>query len=249
MNELVSVITPSYNSASFIEDSINSVIQQTYDNWELIIVDDASTDHSRDIINRMAKKDKRILPIFFSNNSGSATARNTAINNSKGRFIAFLDADDMWRKEKLEKQIAFMRENDFAFSFTSYQPISEDRKKLYREIKVPKVIDYDGLLKNTIIGCLTVVIDTKKVNDIKMPNLRTSQDLALWLSILKRGTQAYGIEENLAFYRVVKQSSTSNKLKVMLGVWKIYRDYENLNFIKSLWCFLNYGFNALKKRI
>jgi len=249
MNELVSVITPSYNSASFIEDSINSVIQQTYDNWELIIVDDASTDHSRDIIKRMAKKDKRILPIFLSNNSGSAIARNTAINNSQGRYIAFLDADDMWRREKLEKQIAFMRENNFAFSFTSYQPISEDRKKLYREIKAPKVIDYEGLLKNTIIGCLTVVIDTKKVNDIKMPNLRTSQDLALWLSILKHGTRAYGFVENLAFYRVVKQSNTSNKLKVMLGVWKIYRDYENLNFIKSLWCFLNYGFNALKKRI
>ena len=106
------------------------MIQQTYDNWELIIVDDASTDHSRDIIKRMAKKDKRILPIFLSNNSGSAIARNTAINNSQGRYIAFLDADDMWRREKLEKQIAFMRENNFAFSFTSYQPISEDRKKL-----------------------------------------------------------------------------------------------------------------------
>ena len=249
MNELVSVITPSYNSASFIEESISSVIQQTYNNWELIIVDDASTDHSRDIINRMAKQDKRILPIFLSSNSGSAIARNTAINNSKGRYIAFLDADDIWRREKLEKQIAFMRENDFAFSFTSYQPISEDRKKLYREIKAPTVIDYEGLLKNTIIGCLTVVIDTKKVNDVKMPNLRTSQDLALWLSIMKNGTKAYGIVESLAFYRIVHQSNTSNKFKVMFGVWKIYRDYENLNFIKSLWCFLNYGFNALKKRI
>ena len=110
-------------------------------------------------------------------------------------------------------------------------------ERSYIEIKAPKVIDYEGLLKNTIIGCLTVVIDAKKVNDIKMPNLRTSQDLALWLSIMKNGTKAYGVSENLAFYRIVKQSNTSNKIKVMLGVWKIYRDYENLNFIKSLWCF------------
>ena len=249
MNELVSIITPSYNSIKFVEASISSVLQQTYSNWELILVDDASTDESKDLIKRIASKDHRIFSLFLEKNSGSAVARNTAIKKARGRYIAFLDSDDLWERDKLACQIDFMKKKDIAFSFTSYKSISEDGKKIYSDIRAPKEIDYDGLLKNTIIGCLTVVLDRSKLNEIKMPNLRTSQDLALWLSIMRNGIKAYGIQKSLASYRNVRNSTTSNKIKVMQGVWNIYRNQENLSIMRSIWCFLHYAFNAIKKRI
>ena len=142
-----------------------------------------------------------------------------------------------------------MNKNDVAFSFTSYQPISESGEIIYKEIEVPKQIDYQGLLKNTIIGCLTVILDKKKLSNIYMPNYRTSQDLALWLLIMRSGVCAYGLQKSLAYYRHVKKSSTSNKIKVIRGVWSIYRNQEELSLIKTIWCFVNYIFNAIKKRI
>ena len=249
MTDLVSIITPSYNSARFIGESVNSVLEQTYTNWELLIVDDASKDNSRELINNFTEKDNRISSFFLDKNLGVAAARNIAIEKSKGRYIAFLDSDDIWKKEKLSEQITFMKAHDIGFSFSSYQPISEDGSQIFRRIKVPKKINYNAFLKNTIIGCLTVVLDKNKITELKMPNLRTSQDMALWLLIMRNGHQAYGIQKSLAYYRVVKTSNTSNKLKVIQGVWKIYRDQERLGYLRSSWCFLNYAFNAVKKRI
>ena len=249
MSALVSIITPSYNSSRFIKECVSSVLEQTYTNWELIIVDDASDDNSRELISNIAEGDNRIKFIFLTKNIGVAGARNIALEMSEGRYIAFLDSDDIWKKDKLTTQIDFMQFHNISFSFSSYQPISENGMEFFREIKAPLKVGYNFFLKNTIIGCLTVVLDKHKLGDVKMPKLRTSQDMALWLSIMRGGIVAYGIEESLAYYRIVGNSNTSNKFKVIQGVWRIYRIEEGLGYVKSIWCFLNYAFNAVKKRI
>ena len=249
LEEKVSIITPSYNSSKFIQECINSVIAQTYKNWEMLIVDDCSKDDSREIIRCCSDTDKRIHYFFLNKNVGAAEARNVAIRNAKGRYIAFLDSDDIWLPQKLEKQIAFMSENSLAFTCTNYQPISENGKKNFRIIKVPKEINYNLYLKNTVIGCLTVIIDIETTGAFEMPNIRSSHDMALWLLIMKRGFSAYGLNDNLARYRISSSSNTSNKIKASKDVWKVYREVEGLNLFFSLWYFLNYVFNAIKKRI
>ena len=249
MNSLVSIITPSYNSAKFIKQCIESVIVQTYTNWEMLIVDDCSRDDSREIITSLADKNKKIKKIFLDNNVGAAEARNVAIRQAKGKYIAFLDSDDYWEKEKLANQIAFMKSNDIAFSFSSYIPISEDGKVSYSPILSIERIGYHDYLKNTIIGCLTVVIDREKTGDFEMPIIKSSHDMALWLLIMKRGFDAYGLNESLAKYRIVSTSNTANKWRAAKDVWMVYRQFEKLSFFYSIWCFLNYAFNAIIKRI
>ena len=249
MDNLVSIITPSYNSSKFIEECINSVISQTFQNWEMIIVDDCSNDNSREIISDFSEKDKRIRFVFLEENIGAAAARNIAMKKAKGRYIAFLDSDDLWIKDKLERQITFMNDNNIAFSFTSYQPISEDGKKKYSVITAPKKMSYHSYLKNTIIGCLTVIIDKEKTGDFQMPNINSSHDMALWLLIMKRGFSAFGLDKNLASYRIVSTSNTSKKWKAAKEVWDVYRKVENLNVIYSTYCFIAYAFNAIKKRV
>ena len=248
-NNLVSIITPSYNSSRFIVECVNSVISQTFQNWEMIIVDDCSNDNSRDIISDLSAKDERIESIFLKENIGAAEARNIAIRQAKGKYIAFLDSDDIWNEDKLENQISFMNEKDIAFSFTSYQPISEDGKIKYSVIISPKKMSYHSYLKNTIIGCLTVIIDKEKTGDFQMPNIRSSHDMALWLLIMKRGFSAYGLDENLAYYRIVSTSNTSKKWKAAKEVWDVYRKQEKLNILYSIYCFIGYAFNAIKKRV
>ncbi|MDA9808430.1 glycosyltransferase family 2 protein [Flavobacteriales bacterium] len=249
MNNLVSIITPSFNSSKYIKETVDSVLRQTYENWELIIVDDGSKDSSANIIKDLTNTDTRIKGFYFDKNIGAAEARNVAILQAKGKYIAFLDSNDLWELEKLEKQISFMQTEDIAFSFSTYQPMSEDGSKLYSIIHAPKIVTYSAYLKNTIIGCLTVVIDREKAGDFEMPNIRSSHDMALWLLIMKRGFDAYGLDENLARYRIVSASNTSSKWRAAKDVWKIYREVENLSFLYSSWCFLNYAFNALVKRI
>lgn len=249
MNKLVSIITPSYNSSKFIEECIESVLSQSYSEWEMIIVDDYSNDKSKDIISEFSAKDGRIKPIFLEKNVGAAEARNVAIRQAKGKYIAFLDSDDLWKNNKLEKQLSFMNDKNIAFSFTSYQPISENGIDKYSVIKVPNQIDYHSYLKNTIIGCLTVIIDKEKTGEFQMPNIRSSHDMALWLLIMKRGFTAYGLKENLAYYRIVSTSNTSKKWKAAKEVWDVYRKVERLNIVYSAICFVGYVFNALKKRM
>jgi teichuronic acid biosynthesis glycosyltransferase TuaG len=249
MNNLVSIITPSFNSSKYIKETVDSVLSQTFENWELIIVDDGSKDSSANIIQDLTNTDTRIKGFYFDKNIGAAEARNVAIQQAKGKYIAFLDSNDLWELEKLEKQISFMQTEDIAFSFSTYQPMSEDGSKLYSIIHAPKIVTYSAYLKNTIIGCLTVVIDREKAGDFEMPNIRSSHDMALWLLIMKRGFDAYGLDENLARYRIVSASNTSSKWRAAKDVWKIYREVEKLSFLYSSWCFLNYAFNALVKRI
>ena len=248
-NNLVSIITPSYNSSRFIVECVNSVISQTFQNWEMIIVDDCSNDNSKDIISDLSAKDERLQSIFLEENTGPAEARNIAIKQARGKYIAFLDSDDIWKRNKLEKQITFMHDNDIAFSFTSYQSISEDGKTKYSVIAAPNKMSYHSYLRNTIIGCLTVIIDKEKTGDFQMPNIRSSHDMALWLLIMRRGFSAYGLDENLAYYRIVSTSNTSKKWKAAKQVWDVYRKQEKLNILYSIYCFIGYAFNAIKKRV
>lgn len=249
LSQLVSIITPSYNSSLFIEDCIVSVQNQSYTNWEMLIVDDFSRDNSVELIQEIAKQDSRIKLIALSSNVGAAEARNEALAHSKGKYIAFLDSDDLWLPTKLEKQIKFMQSSKCAFSFTSYQPMSEDGSQKFSVINVPSKIHYHSYLKNTIIGCLTVMIDKEQSGDFRMPNIRSSHDMALWLDIMKRGFSAYGLNENLAYYRLVSTSNTSKKWKAATEVWEVYRTVEKLSIGYSLLCFIGYSYNAIKKRI
>lgn len=249
MNKLVSIITPAYNASKYIHECVSSVFAQSYTNWEMIIVDDFSTDNTKDIIRRLSEKDQRIKYIFLKNNVGVSEARNYAIKKAKGKFIAFLDSDDIWMSSKLEKQILFMQEHHIAFSFTGYQIISEDGQKMRNVIKAPKKMTYSSYLKNTIIGCLTVVIDVEKTGELLMPKLRVSEDMALWLQLLKNGFFAYGLNDILAKYRDTSDSLSADKFKAVKDVWKVYRKIEKLSLIYSIWCFIHYAFNAMKKRI
>ena len=247
MSSLVSIITPSYNSAKFIKECIESVIAQTYTNWEMLIIDDCSADNSPQIIKKY--NDKRIQLIELDSNVGAAEARNIALRRAKGKYITFLDSDDVWNLNKLSKQISFMETEDIAFSFSTYQSMSEDGSKLYSIIHAPKIVTYSSYLKNTIIGCLTVVIDREKTGDFEMLNIRSSHDMALWLLIMKKGFDAYGLDENLARYRIVSTSNTANKWRAAKDVWKVYREIEELSFFYSSWCFLNYAINSIIKRM
>ena len=248
MNELVSIITPCYNSEDYLDDCIASVLAQTYQNWEMLIVDDNSSDNSCALINSYSKRDDRIKPLFLNENFGPAMARNNAITNAKGKYIAFLDSDDIWLPEKLEVQINFMKKNNCSFVFSSYSVISDDEKPNYT-ISVPETITYKRYLKNTIIGCLTVMLDKEKFKKIEMPNLRSSHDMALWLNLLKQEKYAYGIAQDLAIYREHKSSNTSNKFRAIYDVWNVYRKHEKLNLFYSIYNFVFYAINAFIKRL
>lgn len=184
---LVSIITPMYNSEKFIEATIKSVLNQTYQEWEMLIIDDCSTDNSPNIVKSYMQQDSRIKCIKTETNKGVSNARNLALSKATGQFIAFLDSDDQWNSSKLEKQVNFMLENDYVISFTSYELMDENDKKLNKVIKVPPNVDYKRLLKGNILGCLTVVIDKSKLDfEIRMSGVR-HEDYVLWLSILKKG--------------------------------------------------------------
>jgi glycosyltransferase involved in cell wall biosynthesis len=236
--ELVSIISPCYNSSKFISHAIESVLEQTYKNWELIIVDDGSTDNSIEIIKKYEHMDKRIKLIEFGKNSGPALARNRAINEAKGRYIAFLDSDDIWLPQKLEKQIAFMIENNIALTYSSYYLI--DKNGNNRGVFITKKsATYNELLKTCFIGNLTAIYDADIIGKYFLENIGHG-DYTLWLKILKKIAISRGIIEPLAKYRLSDKSFSANKIKAACWQWKIYSDIEKLGFFSSLYYFLNY---------
>lgn len=248
MNPLISIVTPTYNAAKYISETIHSVKQQIYQNWEMILVDDCSTDETREIIWREIKYDDRFHLIELTKNGGPSIARNKAIEHAKGDYLAFLDSDDLWLPQKLEKQVAFMMKNKLAFSFTKYRMMTEEGIQTNFTVSVPQKISYKHLLKNTTIGTLTVMLDKRKVGNVQMVDDREiSEDFALWLSILGKGFQAYGLDEELALYRKCEQSLSSNKLHSAKKTWNTYRKMEKINFLHALWYFTNYSFHAYKK--
>jgi len=246
MSGLVTIITPSYKSEKFISQTIESVLSQTYQNWEMIIVDDASPDNSNNIIEKYCQKDARIKLIKIEINSNPAVARNRAIKEAKGRYIAFLDADDLWKSKKLEKQLIFMRENDLAFTYSSYDLIDEDGRSLGTFTTIES-INYKGMLKTSSVGCLTAIYDTNKLGKVYMPLIEKRQDYGLWLKILKKINTTKGIIEPLSSYRILENSVSSNKIKAAQYQWKIYREVEKLNIFKSVYYFVQYACNGLRK--
>ena len=250
VNELVSIITPVYNNSEFIKQTIESVQKQTYKNWEMIIVDDCSTDRTPELIKKISQKDDRIKYIKLENNSGAAIARNKALSESRGRFIAYLDADDLWKKNKIQNQIDFMLAHDYAFVCSNYEKI-DINNKILKQVKIPKEINYKLFLRNTIIQTVGVMIDSRKTGRelLMMPNVRRRQDAATWCQLLKSGFNCYGVPEFLSYYRVVPNSLSSNKIKAMKGTWFLYRKIEKLSLVNACFCFLGYAINAIKKRI
>ncbi|WP_303189341.1 glycosyltransferase family 2 protein [Fusobacterium ulcerans] len=235
---LVSIITPLYNSEKYIGETIESVLNQTYKNWEMLIIDDCSKDNGVKIVNNYILKDKRIKLFRNEKNEGVSFSRNRAIDLSQGKYIAFLDSDDLWKKEKLEKQISFMEKNNIDLSYTGYEKINTDGS-LRGEIKVPEKLDYKELLKNCLINCISGVYRKEKFEVFRFRKTK-AEDYIFWLEIFKQIDYAYGIQESLAYYRVSNNSRSSNKLDIVKFHWKIYREYEKLNFFKAVYYYFIY---------
>lgn len=246
---LVSVVTPVYNSAGYIEKTVDSVLSQTFDDWEMILVDDASTDNSAEIAGAFVERDSRIQLIRLSERSGAAVARNAAIEAAGGRYIAFLDGDDLWMPRKLEKQIAFMRRNGYAFTCTNYEKIAENGESLGQVVKPPPVITYNDILKTCRIGCLTAVYDSQAVGKVTMPLIRKRQDYGLWLRILRQGVVAHCLNETLAKYRVRRDSVSANKFDLPRYHWTLYRHEERLSVWKSGYYVACYTLNNVLSRL
>lgn len=244
---LVSIIMPSYNSEEFIEESIQSVLLQSYKNIELIIVDDLSNDNSINIIKEIQKKDHRITLIKNTINLGASKSRNRGISISQGRFIAFLDSDDIWKQNKLEIQIHEMLNSNAALSFTSYEIFNKETKNT-KLAKIKNQINYNQLLKNNIIGCSTVTYDRDKIGTVYMSTKSKREDFATWLNILKMIPFATGIETPLTTYRVHKNQSSSNKIKMAKENWHLYRKVENICLLKSIYYFSHYAINGIIKK-
>ena len=246
---LVSVIMPCYNMERFIARSVASVMGQTYADWELLVVDDASTDKTVEIVRPFCEQDDRVNLIANTRHAGIAESRNQALSIARGRYLAFLDADDIWHPDKLERQLAFMQDNEAGFSYSAYELIDEEDLPLQKTIATIGDLTYEGYLRNTIIGCSTVMVDKEKVGEIKVPNFRTSEDTATWLNLLRNGIVAQAIEETLVSYRIRRKSASSNKLKASHDLWKVYRKQERLPLCKAIGYFSSYAFHAIKKRL
>ena len=246
---LVSIVTPVYNAERFLPDTIKTVQDQTYENWEWLLVDDQSSDRSVEIIKEAAKSDERIKLIQLSKNGGAAVARNAGIDAANGRYLTFQDADDLWHPEKLAKQVAFMQENDVAFSFTGYEFASADGVPNGKKVYIPAKLTYKQALKNTTISTITVMFDMTKLakRDVHMPNVK-SEDTATWWNILRSGEVAYGLNELLSFYRRSANTKSSNKFTAIKQTWELYREQQKLGLFYSIYCFIWYVFNAIKRR-
>ncbi|WP_299052950.1 glycosyltransferase family 2 protein [uncultured Polaribacter sp.] len=232
-NNLVSIITPCFNSENFIAETIESVVNQTFKNWELIIVDDLSTDNSLQIINSYAKKDLRIKVHQLKNNSGTAIARNKAIELSKGNFIAFLDSDDLWIPSKLEHQLKFMLDNKLPLSYTSYKIMNANSIEIEKPIYCDSKMTYKKMLYSNKIGCLTAMYNKDIIGKIYMPNIRKRQDYGLWLFILKKYSHASGMRGIYASYRKTNNSISNNKIEMIKWNFKLFYEVEKFSFFRA----------------
>lgn len=237
----VSIITPTYNCAIFIEKTIESVIKQTYTDWELIIVDDCSTDNTEAIVSEYIKKDRRIRYIKLEKNSGAAVARNKAMELASGKYMAFLDSDDIWQRDKLIKQISFMELNNYNITCTRYEQIDETGESLGRIINVKEKVDYNGILLACPVGNSTVMYNVENLGKFTVPNIRKRNDDALWLQMLKKEKYIYGINDVLMKYRIRSNSISSNKINLIKYHWHLYREIENLSIPRSIFHIFCWG--------
>jgi teichuronic acid biosynthesis glycosyltransferase TuaG len=243
---LVSIVMPAHNCEATLPDSIASVISQSFTNWELIVVDDASSDATFRKTQELSRTEPRIRVFRQPRNYGVAQARNAGMREARGQFLAFLDSDDLWVPHKLERQVALMREHDLSFTFAQYRRLLPNGH-LGAIIPVPKQINYQDLLKGNVIGCLTVMIDRTKIPFFSMIDVG-HEDFVAWLQILKAGVTAWGIQEDLARYRVSVASISGKKWRSAIWTWNIYRKIEGLSLLKSIWYFLAYSSRSFRIR-
>lgn len=229
---LVSIITPAYNSASFISETIESIMAQTYTNWELLITDDSSTDRTREVVEEYARKDNRIHYFRLAENEGPGAARNNSIEAAKGRFIAFCDSDDRWEPTKLEEQLKFMTDNGYHFTYTSYRECSSTGT-INGYVECPVKIKRFNIIQDDCIGCLTAIYDTEKTGKCYMPLIRRRQDWCLWIDIIAKYGPAYGLRKPLSIYRQRNLSVSSNKIKLLKYNFNVYHKYLGYNGLKS----------------
>ncbi len=247
MNELVSIIMPSYNTGKYIAETIDSVLAQTYSDWELLIVDDCSTDNTDAVVSKYLT-DERIHYIKNDKNSGAAVSRNRALRKAKGKWIAFLDSDDLWENDKLQKQITFMTNNSYHFSYTNYIEIDENSKPSGKNVSGPKRITKNGMYNYCWVGCLTVMYDAEKVGLIQIEDIKKNNDYAMWLKVCKKA-DCYLLDETLAKYRRRSGSISSHGyIELIKWHYKLFREAENKNFISSFALTLrNLFFGIIKK--
>jgi len=245
MTPNVSVIMPVYNGENVIVDAVQSVLNQTYSDFELIIVDDCSIDNTAGKVRELAQQDSRIIIMQNITNLGAAASRNRGCNCARGKYLAFLDSDDLWVADKLDEQVSYMESNESDFSYSSFGFMDSKGKYLGKDYLVPKSIKYEGLLCKNVILCSSVMIKTTAFQDHKFDNRFFHEDLRLWLELLREGKQAGGLEEVLVLYRSGGRSS--NRLRSAKNRWLIYRKAERLPFLKSLRYFVCYAYNATKK--
>lgn len=244
--DLVSIVTPAFCVESVIGATIKSVIAQTYTNWEMLIADDCSSDRTRDVVRQWEQVDPRVRLIALARNGGPATARNAALENAAGRWIAFLDSDDLWLPRKLERTIAHAQAHRSALTFTGFCRMTADGGAVGRYVSPPPSLSYRQLLGNTAIATSTVLLDRTVVGDVRMRNTYYD-DFDCWLQILKRGQLAYGLDQDLMRYRIMSQSVSRNKRRSAAQVWRAYRDLEKLSLTASLWHFSQYAVRGFLK--
>lgn len=236
----VSIITPAWRAAAFVGETIRSAQVQDFTDWEMLIVDDCSPDDTCRVIDSFSVADPRVRLIRQPRNAGPAEARNAALAQARGRYIAFLDSDDVWLPGKLSRQLEFMRGKSAPLSYTEYSRITQDASLLGQRIRVPPSLDYNQLLCNTAIVTSTVIVDTSLTGKVSMP-IAPYDDYALWLKLLRAGHVAHGLQADLLRYRVVAGSVSRSKSTSAMRVWRTYRDIESLGVVRSAWSFANYA--------
>jgi teichuronic acid biosynthesis glycosyltransferase TuaG len=250
-SHFVSIITPAYNCSSYILETYNCLSSQTHSNWEWIVTDDCSSDDTIVILESISEKDSRVRVFKNSENSGAAESRNKSIVNSSGDFIAFLDSDDLWLPNKLETQLNFMDKYNVDFSFTAYSIVDAAGTKTGKVVDthLEQPITYIDLLKKkATLGCSTVMLRKNSFDDLTMPLIRTGQDYALWLKLLRKHSMAYPIPQVLSSYRILPNSISRNKVKKAMRQWQIYREIEKLSFISSMIYFSFYAYRAVFRK-
>lgn len=247
----VSVVIPAYNAEKFLTEAVDSVIKQTYSNWEIIIVNDCSSDGTREIIQGLMNSDDRIKAIDNFENFGVSYTRNIGVEMAKGRYICFLDSDDKWLPCKLEKQIEFMKENKVGFSFTAYEFADINGMPKGKRVFVPNRVDYDYLLKRNIIWTCTVMFDLTLIDkkDLVMPRVNIGEDTATWRKVVKKYGYAFGLNQILSYYRRGGVTLSSNKFKSVWHAWRNYRVIEGLSLCKTTYYFSHYLVNAIARRV
>lgn len=248
----ISIVVPVYNAAKYIEQTVSMVQKQTYTDWELILVEDCSKDESRKVLQNLENslRDSRIRVIYKEKNEGAAKARNTGVMAATGEYLAFLDADDIWKETKLEKELAFMKEKDAAFVFTSYEFGDEQGNGTGKFVNVPDTLNYKQALSRTVIFTSTTLFDLKKLGKelVTMPVV-PSEDSATWWQILRAGYTAYGFQEVTTVYRRPPKSLSSNKGKAIQRIWYLYRKVERLSLPVSMFCFIGWAVRATLRRL